>query len=51
MSTQLAYTYSAAARIMSASGYTDAEIAAFLIKHQNAGGYIPASLLPPVKQQ
>lgn len=51
MTTQLAYSYPAAARILSASGYTDAEIAAFLIKHQNASGYIPASLLPPVRKQ
>lgn len=50
MSTQLGYSYAAAARIMHASGYTDEEITAFLIKHQNPSGYIPASDLPPVKK-
>jgi len=51
MTTRLAYSYPAAARILSASGYTDEEIAAFLTKHQNESGYIPASLLPPVRKQ
>ena len=50
MKTELAYTYAAAARIMSASGYTDDEIRAFLTQHQNASGYIPGSKLPPVKK-
>lgn len=50
MSTQLGYTYAAAARIMHASGYTDDEIRDFLVKNQNPSGYILASDLPPIKK-
>ena len=47
---QLAYTYAATARIMTASGYSEAEIIAFLIKHQNKSGYIQSSTFPPVRK-
>lgn len=48
--TQLAYTYAATARIMSASGYSDAEIRAFLTNHQNESGYIKNSDIPPARK-
>ena len=50
MATQLAYSYAAAARILDASGYSMEEIKALLVQHQNSGGYIPASKLPPIKK-
>lgn len=49
--TQLAYSYSAIARILDASGFTDEQIAAFLVEKQNATGYIKSSELPPIKKE
>jgi hypothetical protein len=46
MKTELAYNYATVARILSGEGWTEARIIDFLKKHQNATGYIKASLLP-----
>lgn len=47
---QLAYTYAATARIMNANGYSDNEIIEFLVKNQNASGYIKSSDIPQVRK-
>jgi len=49
--TELAYTYSTAARIMQADGFSNAEIALFLMKNQNSSGYIRGSKIPTKKEK
>ena len=46
MKTELAYSYTTTARILRESGWNDEQIIDFLKTHQNATGYIKASLLP-----